>query len=220
MIEKMIIKLINEYQKNEHLTELLDNFRFEKFSNILDEYERFKQIIIKAVRCSHHRKRLPKFTMKLMEYVLSKEDFVRKIMNCQTFDDIQNVILLANVEYDRIRMDNSEYCELFDTKNPAYGLPVSHIKFGELAVYDTALYIGYSNSIFPNRVFLYQNGSEKGASCLKEMKLLKYYNVSVLNISDFSEIITSRLKSYQIEDFLCVKKAKLAEILNKYYYNN
>jgi len=179
---------------------------------------RLRRIILISVRNERHKDKLPLFTKKLMEYILLKQEFIKKFLNCKTFDEIQHVILFANIEFERIRKDKSDNSELKHPENPAYGLDKSHIKFGDLAVYDTALYIGYHMSIIPDRVFLYQNGSGKGASLLVEMKFLKRYVGSVLNMSDFSEIITSKLKCFQIEDFLCVKKHKLEKILKDYFY--
>ncbi len=80
--------------------------------------------------------------------------------------------------------------------------------FGELAIYDTALRLGYYLQQLPSEVYLHA-GTRKGANTLT-------LNVSRASIrmEEFREEFHS-LQPHEIEDFLCIYKEELANPRSK-----
>ncbi len=76
---------------------------------------------------------------------------------------------------------------------------------GELYIYDTAFRIGISRGLYPEKVYLHA-GTRDGATALGI-----YNGKDVLEMSELPEEL-KRLKPYQVEDFLCLKK----EVLHKF----
>lgn len=77
-------------------------------------------------------------------------------------------------------------------KNKVYGL-------GNLWSYDTALRIGFNKGIYPNEVYI-QAGVVKGVKLIFGFKP----KGRSLSIHIFPEQIRSKLKPYEMENFLCI----------------
>ena len=126
-----------------------------------------------------HQRRIPKKILKKVARILVKNK--GKINHCNSFEDLINLV------YQKVKKVKG---------------------FGELCVYDTALRIGASKNIYPEKMVYIHAGTDVGCKNLK-LKNSNYKVWKVLPVDNNLPKPLRKLKAYEIEDFLCIYKSEI-----------
>jgi hypothetical protein len=152
--------------------------------------------------------------------------------------------MVYRMEYASFNRPFRDFEELFDKVEWLAGhthescQPPYIDKFGRVAIYDTALRIGFhlkrnprkpfgndnKNRVLPLKYVYLHAGAMQGARALAELGVLskdpngngKITLGLIVETTRFPTYITQRLEPYQIEDFLCVMHKALERLAKKY----